>query len=296
MSDATLPVAASPSPATYAFSRRRRSFASRHLTLVLGATLLCVLLLLSLCAPLITSYDPMALDVMHRLRAPSAAHWFGTDNYGRDVFSRTLYGGRISLLVGICATALSTLIGTTIGIGAGMFRWVDAAVMRVMDGLMAIPSILLAVAMMALVHPGVGIVIIAITVPEVPRIARLVRSVTLVIREQAYVQAARAIGTRTPALLLRHILPNAMTPIIVQATYVCASAVLIEAYLGFLGVGVPPETPSWGNIISDGRTYIQLAIWIVLFPGAFLGVMVMAINMLGDGIRDFLDPRLARRL
>jgi peptide/nickel transport system permease protein len=168
--------------------------------------------------------------------------------------------------------------------------------MRVMDGLMAIPSILLAVAMMTLVHPGVLIVVVAITIPEVPRIARLVRSVTLVIREQAYVEAARAVGTRLPALLLRHILPNALTPIIVQATYVCASAVLIEAYLGFLGVGVPPEIPSWGNIISDGRTYVQLAIWIVLFPGAFLGTMVMAINMLGDGIRDSLDPRLARRL
>jgi peptide/nickel transport system permease protein len=191
---------------------------------------------------------------------------------------------------------LSGLTGTAIGTAAGMFRWADAVLMRVMDGLMAIPSILLAVAMMTLVHPGVLIVVVAITIPEVPRIARLVRSVTLVIREQAYVEAARAVGTRLPALLLRHILPNALTPIIVQATYVCASAVLIEAYLGFLGVGVPPEIPSWGNIISDGRTYVQLAIWIVLFPGAFLGTMVMAINMLGDGIRDSLDPRLARRL
>jgi peptide/nickel transport system permease protein len=167
--------------------------------------------------------------------------------------------------------------------------------MRIMDGLMAIPSILLAVAMMTLVRPGVLIVIVAITVPEVPRVARLVRSVVLVIREQNYVQAATSIGTRLPRLLLRHILPNALTPIIVQATYVCASAVLLEAYLGFLGVGIPPEVPSWGNIIADGRTYVQLAIWIVLFPGAFLGVMVMAINMLGDGVRDLLDQRLASR-
>jgi peptide/nickel transport system permease protein len=271
-------------------------FLSRHLTVIIGASLLAVLLLLSICAPLITPYNPLALDVLHRLRPPSADHWFGTDNYGRDVLSRTLYGGRISLLVGFSATLLSGLIGTAIGTAAGMFRWADAVLMRVMDGLMAIPSILLAVAMMTLVHPGVLIVVVAITIPEVPRIARLVRSVTLVIREQAYVEAARAVGTRLPALLLRHILPNALTPIIVQATYVCASAVLIEAYLGFLGVGVPPEIPSWGNIISDGRTYIQLAIWIVLFPGAFLGMMVMAINMLGDGIRDSLDPRLARRL
>ncbi len=264
--------------------------------LVIGATLIGVLLLLSLGAPLITHYNPVALDVTHRLRMPDAEHWFGTDNYGRDVFSRTLYGGRISLLVGVCATLLSTVVGTVIGIAAGMFRWVDAALMRVMDGLMAIPAILLAVAMMTLVRPGVFIVIVAITVPEVPRIARLVRAVTLVIREQTYVQAAEAIGTRLPALLWRHILPNALTPIVVQATYVCGSAVLIEAYLGFLGVGVPPETPSWGNIISDGRTYVQLAIWMVLFPAGFLGAMVLAINMLGDGVRDFLDPRLARRL
>ena len=285
-------------PAALAFTPRRRRFRflTRHLTLVIGVTLISVLVLLSLCAPLITPYDPIALDVTHRLRPPGAEHWFGTDNYGRDVFSRTLYGGRISLLVGISATVLSSLIGTAIGIAAGMFRWVDAVLMRLMDGLMAIPSILLAVAMMTLVRPGVMIVIVAITVPEVPRIARLVRSVTLVIREQTYVQAAEAIGTRLPALLLRHILPNALTPIIVQATYVCGSAVLIEAYLGFLGVGIPPEIPSWGNIISDGRTYIQLAIWMVLFPAGFLGAMVMAINMLGDGVRDFLDPRLARRL
>lgn len=276
--------------------RPRLRFVARHLALAIGATLLAVLVLLSLAAPLLAPFDPVALDVTHRLRPPGPAHWFGTDNYGRDVFSRTLYGGRISLLVGIATTVLSSLIGTTIGMVAGMFRWADAALMRVMDGLMAIPSILLAVAMMTLVRPGVLIVIVAITVPEVPRVARLVRSVTLVIREQTYVQAARAVGTRLPALLARHILPNAITPIIVQATYVCASAVLIEAYLGFLGVGIPPEIPSWGNIISDGRTYVQIAIWIVLFPGAFLGTMVMAINMLGDGVRDVLDPRLARRL
>jgi peptide/nickel transport system permease protein len=198
--------------------------------------------------------------------------------------------------VGLSAAVLSAFVGSVIGLVAGMFRWAEPPLMRLMDGLMAIPSILLAVGMMILVRPGITIVIIAITVPEVPRVARLVRSVVLVIREQVYVQAAVAIGTRMPRLLMRHILPNALTPIIVQATYVCASAVLVEAYLGFLGVGIPPETPSWGNIISDGRTYIQLAIWIVLFPGAFLGTMVMGINMLGDGVRDMLDPRLARRL
>jgi peptide/nickel transport system permease protein len=276
--------------------RRRFGFVSRHVTIVVGGSLIAILALLSIAAPLVTPYDPIALDVAHRLRPPDAAHWFGTDNLGRDIFSRSLYGGRISMLVGVSAAVLSGLLGTVIGMTSGMFRWADAICMRVMDGLMAIPAILLAVSMMTLVRPGVLIVVIAITVPEVPRVARLVRSVTLVIREQTYVQAARAIGTRLPALLLRHVLPNALTPIIVQATYVCASAVLIESYLGFLGVGIPPETPSWGNIISDGRTYVQLAIWIVLFPGAFLGLMVMGINMLGDGIRDLLDPRLARRL
>lgn len=285
-------------PATLPFRRRSPAFRllSRHLTIVIGATLMTVLVLLAICAPLLTSYNPVALDLAHRLRPPNAAHWFGTDNYGRDIFARTLYGGRISLFVGISAAALSAVIGSAIGLLAGMFRWADAPLMRVMDGLMAIPAILLAIGMMILVRPGVMIVIVAITVPEVPRVARLVRSVVLVIREQVYVQAAVAVGTRLPRLLVRHILPNALTPIIVQATYVCAAAVLLEAYLGFLGVGIPPETPSWGNIISDGRTYIQLAIWIVAFPGAFLGTMVMGINMLGDGVRDMLDPRLARRL
>ncbi len=273
-----------------------RRVLSRHSTIVIGATLLVVLITLSAAAPLIAGFDPIALDVAHRLRPPDAVHWFGTDNYGRDVLSRTLYGGRISLVVGILAAVLSGVIGTCIGLAAGMFRAADAALMRVMDGVMAIPAILLAVAMMTLSQPGVVSVVVTITVPEVPRVARLVRSVVLVIREQPYVQAARSIGTRLPRLLLRHILPNALTPIIVHATYVCASAVLLEAYLGFLGVGIPPETPSWGNIISDGRTYVQLAIWIILFPGAFLGTMVMAINMLGDGVRDMLDPRLKRRL
>jgi peptide/nickel transport system permease protein len=282
------------------FSRRRRHWlvrgASKHATILVGGVLLVVLIGLSLGAPLIATHDPIALDVAHRLRAPSAEHWFGTDNYGRDVFSRTLYGGRISLLVGLSAALLATVIGTCFGLLAGMYRIIDAVIMRIMDGLMAIPGILLAVAMMALARPGLLTVIIAITVPEIPRVVRLVRSVVLVIREQPYVQAATAIGTRTPRLLWRHILPNALTPIIVQATYIGASAVLLESYLGFLGVGMPPETPSWGNILADGRNYVQLAIWIIFFPGMFLGVMVMGVNMLGDGLRDMLDPRLARRL
>ncbi|CAM5761945.1 ABC transporter permease [Bosea minatitlanensis] len=282
-----------------AFSRTKRHWllrgAQRHVTVVIGGMLITLLVGTALLAPVLATHDPLALNVAHRLRAPSAEHWFGTDNLGRDVFSRTVYGGRISLLVGLGVAALTTLIGSVLGLLAGMYRWFDSVIMRIMDGLMAIPAILLAVAMMALARPGLLTVVIAITVPEVPRMVRLVRSVVLVIRELPYVEAATAIGARMPRLLLRHILPNALTPIIIQATYVCASAVLIESYLGFLGVGIPPEIPSWGNILSDGRSYVQLAFWIIFFPGMFLGFMVLAINMLGDGLRDMLDPRLARR-
>jgi peptide/nickel transport system permease protein len=284
---------------TLAFSRKKPHWLTtgfkRHVTVVLGGLMIVLLVAIALLAPVIATHDPLALKVTHRLRPPSAEHWFGTDNLGRDVFSRTVYGGRISLLVGLGVTALATLIGGMLGLLAGMYRWFDAVIMRIMDGLMAIPAILLAVAMMALARPGLLTVIIAITVPEVPRMVRLVRSVVLVIRELPYVEAATAIGARTPRMLLRYILPNALTPMIIQATYVCASAVLIESYLGFLGVGIPPETPSWGNILSDGRSYVQLAFWIIFFPGMFLGFMVLAINMLGDGLRDMLDPKLARR-
>lgn len=268
---------------------------ARHVTVVIGGTLIAVLIAVSVFAPWIATHDPIALDVTQRLRPPSETHWFGTDNLGRDVFSRTVHGGQISLLVGLSVALLTSLIGIVLGLLAGMYRWFDAVIMRFMDGLMAIPAILLAVSMMAVAKPGLITVIIAITVPEVPRMVRLVRSVVLIIRELPYVEAATAIGARTPRLLLRHILPNALTPIIVQATYVTASAVLIESYLGFLGVGIPPETPSWGNILSDGRSYVQIAFWIIFFPGMFLGFMVLAINMLGDGLRDMLDPKLARR-
>ena len=283
-------------PTALGFSRRRVWRLPRHVTLIFGATALCLLATLAILAPVLAPYDPIALDVVHRLRPPSGAHWFGTDAYGRDVLSRTLYGGRISLVVGIAAALASAVIGATIGVLAAMFGWANAVLMRLMDGLMAIPAILLAVAMMSLARPGILTVVVAITIPEIPRVARLVRSVVMIVRQQPYVLAATSIGTKLPGLLLRHVLPNALTPLVVQATYVCASAVLLESYLGFLGVGIPPETPSWGNVIADGRTYVQLAIWIVLFPGLFLGLMVMAINMLGDGVRDLLDPRLSQRV
>lgn len=268
----------------------------RHPRIAFGGTLLVALTLLSLLAPWIAPYDPVVLDVAHRLRPPNAQHWFGTDAYGRDILTRTLYGGRVSLLIGLTVAILSTVLGTAIGLVAGYFRWMDSLVMRIMDGLMAIPGILLAVAMLSLMRASVQTVVIAITVPEVPRVVRLVRAVVLSLREQTFVQGAIASGSRLPRILLRHILPNATTPIIVQATYIAASAVLIEAYLGFLGVGTPPEIPSWGNIIADGRNFIMLAIWNVLFPGVFLGIMVLSINVLGDGVRDLLDPRIARRM
>ena len=268
----------------------------RYPRVVIGGALLTILVLLSLLAPWIAPYDPIKLNVAQRLRPPTALHWFGTDAYGRDVLTRTLWGGQISLLIAVSVACLSTVTGTLIGLIAGYFRAMDSVVMRIMDGLMAIPGILLAVAMLSLTRASVQTVIIAITIPEIPRVVRLVRAVVLSIREQTFVQGAVASGTKTWAILLKHILPNAMTPIIVQATYIAASAVLIEAYLGFLGVGTPPEVPSWGNIIAEGRNFIMLAIWSVLFPGLFLGTMVLSINILGDGVRDMLDPRIAKRL
>ena len=272
------------------------TFLRRYPRVVIGGVLLTVLVLLSLFAPCIAPYDPIKLNVAHRLRPPSAEHWFGTDAYGRDVLSRTLWGGQISLTIAVCVSIASTILGTFTGLIAGYFRLMDKIVMRIMDGLMAIPGILLAVAMLSLSKASVQTVVIAITIPEIPRVVRLVRAVVLSLREQTFVEGAVTVGTRAPAIMFRHILPNALTPIVVQATYIAASAVLIEAYLGFLGVGTPPEVPSWGNIIAEGRNFIMLAIWAVLFPGLFLGTMVLAINILGDGIRDMLDPRIAKRL
>lgn len=272
------------------------TFTRRHPRIALGGALMVVLVALSLLAPWIAPYDPLKLNVSQRLKPPSDVYWFGTDAYGRDVLSRTLWGGQISLIIAAAVAVLSTVIGTLIGLLAGYFRVMDAVVMRVMDGLMAIPGILLAVAMLSLSKASIQTVVIAITIPEIPRVVRLVRAVVLSLREQTFVSGAIASGSRVPRILFRHILPNAMTPIIVQATYIAASAVLIEAYLGFLGVGTPPEIPSWGNIIAEGRNFIMLAIWAVLFPGLFLGTMVLSINILGDGVRDMLDPRIAKRM
>ena len=278
-----------------AWSGRTMDFVRRHPTVVVGGALLAILVLAALAAPLLSQYDPLRLNVVDRLQRPSERHLFGTDAYGRDIFSRTLHGGRVSILIGLGVATLSIAVGCAIGLVSGFFRRLDAVIMRIMDGLMAIPGVLLAIAMMALLRPSLFVVIIALTVTEVPRVVRLVRALTLTIREQPYIEAAISVGTKAPRLLVRHILPNMVPPLIVQATYICALAVLGEATLSFLGVGVPPEIPSWGNIIAESRLLVQRAIWTIIFPGLFLGLMVLAINILGDGLRDLFDPRIARK-
>ena len=265
-------------------------------TLVLGALLLFVMAVLALSAPWLATHDPEDIDPSARLEAPSAEHRFGTDALGRDVYSRALLGGRISLVVGCTVAALATVFGVLLGMIAGFVRRADGPVMRVMDGLMAIPGILLAIALMAVTRASLTTVIVAITVPEIPRVVRLVRSLSLTLREQLFVEAAHAVGTRLPAVLWRHVLPNMLAPVVVQATFVAASAVLIEASLSFLGVGIPAQTPSWGNMMAEGRNVVAVAFHIILYPGILLALTVLAINLLGDGLRDALDPRLARQL
>lgn len=270
-------------------------FARRHPTIVVGSAILAFMAVVAIAAPWIAG-DPITFQPIDRLQAPSAAFWFGTDNLGRDVFARTVYGARISLMVGLTVAALSIALGLVVGLFAGFYRALDGVIMRVMDGIMAIPSILLAIALVALTEASVEIVIIAIAIPEIPRVVRLVRSIVLTVREQAYVDAAIATGTRAARILFRHVLPSTVPPLIVQATYVIASAVLTEAALSFLGAGVPPEIPTWGNMISSGRLFLQIAPWPIFFPGICLAVLVLAVNLLGDGLRDRLDPRLARRM
>jgi peptide/nickel transport system permease protein len=276
--------------------RATADFLRRHPTVVLGVAILAVMTLAAILAPWLGTVDPLSLDPVQRLKAPSELHWFGTDSFGRDIYSRTIYGGRISLIVGVSVAFLGTLLGLLIGLIAGYSRIVDALVMRVMDGMMAVPSILLAIALIALTKASVTNVILAITIPEVPRVVRLVRSVVLTIREQPYIEAAIAIGTSLPRIFSRHLLPNTLAPLIVQATYIFASAILIEAGLSFVGAGTPPEVPSWGNIMAEGRVYFLISPYMILFPGLFLALTVLAINLLGDGLRDLLDPRIARRM
>jgi peptide/nickel transport system permease protein len=253
----------------------------RHPTVAIGGGLVLLLIAMALLAPYLATVDPTALAPARRTRAPSPEYWFGTDMLGRDIYSRVVYGARVSLLVGFSVALLSSLVGLAIGLVSGFLRWADGVVMRVMDGLMSIPPILLAV-------------IMSITIAEIPRVSRLVRGVVLSLREQPYVDAAIAAGTRTPTIILRHILPNTLAPMTVQATYICASAMIIEAILSFIGAGTPPTIPSWGNIMAEGRALWQVKPFIIFFPALFLSVTVLAVNLLGDGLRDALDPRMAK--
>jgi peptide/nickel transport system permease protein len=271
------------------------SFVRQSPTLVIGALILLALITVAILAPVLSG-DPLLMQPIQRLRPPSDLLPFGTDNLGRDVHARTLHGARVSLAVGLAVAMLSVGIGLVIGLLSGYFRAVDAVVSRMLDGLMAIPAILLAIALVALTKGGVMIVIVAITIPEIPRVVRLVRAVVLSTREEPFVEAAISLGTPVPQLLYRHILPATLPPLIVQATYICASAILIEASLSFLGAGIPPEIPTWGNMIAQSRLFLGRAPWTIFYPSAALALVVLAINMVGDGMRDRLDPRLQKRM
>ena len=276
--------------------RRFREAFRRHPTALVGGAILLAMIGIAVFAPWIGTIDPQLVSPIKRLKPPSSSYWFGTDMLGRDVYSRVAYGARVSLVVGLAVALLSTAIGLAIGLVTGYVRRLDAIVMRIMDGLMSIPSVLLAIALMALTRASMGNVIVAITLAEVPRVVRLVRSLVLTLREQPYVEAAIAAGTTLPLILVRHILPNIVAPLLVQATYICGSAMITEAILSFIGAGTPPNIPSWGNIMAEGRSLVQIASYLIIFPGIFLSLTVLAVNLLGDGMRDALDPRLARRM
>ncbi len=247
-------------------------------------------------APFLGTADPTALAPARRLRPPSAEFWFGTDAVGRDIYSRVIYGARVSLAVGFSVAFFAAAAGLLIGLISGYIRKLDGIIMRLMDGMMSIPPVLLAIALMALTRASVENVVLAITLAEIPRVSRLVRGVVLTIREQPYVDAAKAAGSGWAAIIFRHILPNTLAPLTVQATYICGSAIIVESILSFIGAGTPPIVPSWGNIMADGRTLWQIKPYIIFFPAVFLSLTVLAVNLLGDGLRDSLDPRLAKRL
>jgi peptide/nickel transport system permease protein len=292
---AALALDAIPKPVSPTW-RNFRDALRRHPTAIAGGVVLVLMVLMAALAPWLGTVDPQAVAPSRRLQQPSAAFWFGSDMMGRDVYSRVLYGARVSLAIGIAVALFSTLVGLAIGLVTGFVRWLDAIVMRVMDGLMSIPPVLLAIALMALTRASMENVILAITLAELPRVVRLVRGLVLTLRDEPYVIAAIAAGSSLPRILLRHILPNIVAPLLVQATYVCASAMITEAILSFIGAGTPPNIPSWGNIMAEARSLFQIAGYLILFPGVCLSLAVLAVNLLGDGLRDALDPRLARRM
>ena len=263
--------------------------------MLVGFVILAVISFFTIFAGYVDRYDPLKLDPLIRLDSPSAEHFFGTDNTGRDVYSRTIHGGRVSLLVGFTVALLTVCAGMVIGLISGYDRRADIVIQRFMDAIMSFPTLLLALALIAMLGSSITNVIIVITVVDTPRMVRIVRAQVLALREFQFVEAARALGAPTWRVLLLHVAPNTFAPVMVQATYVFATAILVEAGLSFLGLGIPPDLPSWGNGIALGRTYLQTAVWVSFFPGLVLTITVLAINLVGDGLRDALDPKLARR-
>ncbi len=276
-----------------------RQFLSRFLRrklVLFGVVTLILMTLLALLVPTVSPYDASSLDIMSRLQPPSAMHWFGTDEFGRDIFTRVLSGGRYSLVIGVLVTAIAVTAGVLMGLCAGFFKQLDAPIMRVVDALMSFPDILLAIALVAILGSSLFNVVLALAIVYTPRVARIVRASTLVVRELLFVEAARALGVSTTRILLFHVLGNTLSPILVQATFIFAYAILAEAGLSFLGVGVPPEMPTWGTMISSGQAYADQAIWLVVFPGMAIVLSALSLQMVGDGLRDLLDPRLRKSL
>jgi peptide/nickel transport system permease protein len=268
----------------------------RRKLVLAGVVVLAALALLALFAPWVTPYDPMTLKILDRLQSPRAAHWFGTDELGRDVFSRVIFGARYSLLIGALVVLISMFCGVLLGLAAGFFRRLDGPIMRLVDAMMSFPDILLAIALVAVLGASMSNVILALAIVYTPRVARVVRASTLVVRELLFIEAARALGIATPRILLVHVLPNIASPILVQATFIFAYAVLAEAGLSFLGVGVPPALPTWGTMISSGQQFAHQALWLVVFPGVAIILSALSLQMVGDGFRDLLDPRLRKAL
>jgi len=296
-----------------AASTKRKSLwlvAIRNPNVIIGGVILLTMLLIAILAPFLGTVDPQRIDPAARNKKPGTEITYrlddgttmkrvaimGTDSLGRDVYSRVLYGARVSLAVGVAVSVISVAIGMVIGLVSGYIRWADGIIMRIMDGLMAIPGILLAIALVSIWRAGLITVVFAIVVPDVPRVVRLVRSIVLTVREEPYVEGAISVGTPTWILMFRHILPNTVAPLIVQGTFLAASAILVEAALSFLGIGIPPEIPSWGNIMAEGRTLFRVFPHNIFYPGIFLALTVLAINIMGDGLRDTLDPKMSKKV
>lgn len=296
-----------------AASTKRKSLwlvAIRNPNVIFGGVILLTMLVIAILAPFLGTVDPTRIDPASRNKKPGTEITYrlddgttvkrvaimGTDSLGRDVYSRVLYGARVSLAVGVAVSVISVAIGMVIGLVSGYVRWADGIIMRIMDGLMAIPGILLAIALVSIWRAGLITVVFAIVVPDVPRVVRLVRSIVLTVREEPYVEGAISVGTPTWILMFRHILPNTVAPLIVQGTFLAAAAILTEAALSFLGIGIPPEIPSWGNIMAEGRTLFRVFPHNILYPGIFLALTVLAINIMGDGLRDTLDPKMSKKV